>query len=339
MFHMKQWKIEKTLKDIVSQVKERPSASILVVGDIILDHYQYGKVERISPEAPVPIVLIQNEEYKLGGAANVANNLSALGEHPHLIGVVGKDLDAKEIEGLVKQKTIPCNLISSDKCPTIKKTRIIAQNQQVLRLDREVSNTSHWDIVYPVLSKFKDKFELIIISDYGKGVVGRELLEELSNWKTLLLIDPKKRNFNNYKGCFLLTPNRKEAEELSGVVLNNRESIIEAGRLILKKTNAENLLITLGSEGMVLFESGGGDVFHLPAISRRVFDVTGAGDTVLSAIALGLSKGLSLIESCVFANICAGIVVGKVGTSVVLWEDIEPLNGKWESYLKLNKWV
>jgi len=335
---MKQYQRKIYLNNIISHIKQTQAKPVLIIGDIMLDHYVYGVVNRISPEAPVPIVEITFEEFKLGGAANVANNLSALGEEPLLIGVIGHDEDGSKLKKILNEKSIPHRLVELKDFPTTKKTRIIAQNQQVIRLDRENYSVNHWPHLKNVLLKSKNKFEIVVISDYGKGVVEKELLYEISNWKCMVLIDPKKRNFSNYQSSYLITPNRAEAEELSKIPISNQNDIIQAGKKILKKIKTQNLLITLGSDGMVLFEKRGERIIHLPAMARKVYDVTGAGDTVLSAVAFGLSKGLSLLDSCIFANICAGIVVGKLGTSVPLWEEIEPINGKWEEYLNIELW-
>ncbi len=326
------------LDELLENIKNNKGKRILIVGDIILDHYLYGNVERISPEAPVPIVRIEAEEYKLGGAANVANNIISLGGIVLLVGIVGDGQEGNILKRLLGEKGIENVLIEIKEVPVIEKTRIIAQSQHLLRIDREDDSKDLSPHLKEVVREFCYESSCVVVSDYGKGSVGKSILDVLENCPSKVLIDPKMRNYINYKGPFLITPNKKEAEEMSGIKIVDKESIIKAGFKIIKNTRASNLLITLGGKGMVLFEDSGNRVVHLPAMARKVYDVTGAGDTVLSGIALGLSKGASLLDCCIFANICAGIVVGKMGTSTPLWGEIIEDGKKWSSYFKIEVW-
>ena len=338
MFHMKQLMTTTSIVELLNTLHKRDCEPILIVGDVMLDHYQYGKVERISPEAPVPIVNIKSEEFKLGGAANVANNITKLKGTTYLIGVIGDDLNGDVLLKLLNKNKIPNTLLKKKDYFTTTKTRIIAKSQQLLRIDKE---QIHHDFSYhltKIVQKFLPEFKIIIISDYGKGAIGKSLIDMLCSSSALVLIDPKERNFKNYRKPFIMTPNKKEAEDLSGIHIDTKESLLKAGEIIIEKTGTTNLLITLGEQGMVLFENKGKLVLHLPALTRKVYDVTGAGDTVLSALALGLSKKMSLIESCIFANICAGIVVGKMGTSYPEWQEIFDNSNKWKKYLQIKPW-
>ncbi len=335
---MKQIPNKHSLPSLIEKIKKISSVPIAVIGDVMLDHYIYGKVERVSPEAPVPILNIEYEKYIPGGAANVVNNLHSLGASGYLIGIVGKDREANILKELLKKRGIDFNLIEQDDFITITKTRLIAKNQQLLRMDKEKFFFKKPHKLKNVLTNILGNYKVIVVSDYGKGTISKGILEILRNSNSKILIDPKKRNYNFYKDCYLITPNKKESEELSGIEINTEKDILKAGYKIINKTNTKNLLITLGSKGMVLFENQGQKITHLPAMARNVFDVTGAGDTVIATIALGLAKGLSLLESSIFANICAGVVVSKVGTSVPTWEELEPSNGKWNKYLKIESW-
>ncbi|GAB6886597.1 D-glycero-beta-D-manno-heptose-7-phosphate kinase [Desulfothermus okinawensis JCM 13304] len=304
----------------------------------MLDHYQYGAVERISPEAPVPVVKIEKEEFKLGGAANVANNIKKLGGDPYLLGVVGNDRAGDVLIDLLFENKIHNTLIKIENHPTTTKTRILAKSQQLLRIDKESTSEDHSHKLLQVLHEILPTFQLVIVSDYGKGTIGKDVLLLLQNSKAKVLIDPKERNYSFYKKPFIITPNKKEAEGFSGIRITDKESLIEAGRKIIEKTECYNLLITLGKQGMVLFENQGNFVYHLPTLARKVYDVTGAGDTVLSALAYGLSKKIDIVKSCIFANICAGIVVGKMGTSFPEWDEIQSDSRIWDNQMKITLW-
>lgn len=319
MFHMKPFSLKKEkLFEIIERFK---GSKVLVVGDVILDRYQYGVVERISPEAPVPVVKIENEEYRLGGAANVANNLKELGADVFLIGSCGEDSFGEVLRSLLKKREIPCFLFK--KCMTTVKTRIISQGQHLLRIDREDVGEENLDLK-KISSLIKD-FEVIIISDYAKGFVSGSLLRLFLDWSesnhTKILIDPKERNFSFYKGFFLVTPNKKEASNWWGKKIETLDDVIKAGSWIKSNYFIKNLVITLGKDGMVLF-SEDGKMWKIKAMAQNVYDVTGAGDVVVSILGLSLSCGASVLESAFLANLGAGISVGKLGTATVSSKEI-----------------
>ncbi len=314
MFHMKPFLLKRErLSEVIEKLKGN---SVLVVGDIILDRYQYGVVERISPEAPVPVVKIEKEEYRLGGAANVANNLKELGGDVFLIGSCGEDNFGEVLKSLLKERGISCFLFK--KSMTTVKTRIISQGQHLLRIDREDVEEENLDL-NKIRSFLKD-FKTTIISDYAKGFVSASLLELFLDWSNSnqrkVLIDPKERNFPFYKDFFLVTPNRREASNWWGKKIETLEEIIEAGNWIKKNYFIKNLLITLGKDGMVLF-SEDRKVWKIKTMAQNVYDVTGAGDVVISILGLSLSCGASILESAFLANLGAGISVGKLGTAIV----------------------
>ncbi|MEJ5172749.1 MAG: D-glycero-beta-D-manno-heptose-7-phosphate kinase [Hydrogenothermaceae bacterium] len=298
---------------LIDRFKDR---KIAVIGDVILDKYLWGDVERISPEAPVPVVDVKRETYNLGGASNVAWNLSALGVKTVILGVVGKDENGKLIERMLLDKKITPNLIVDDSRPTIEKTRIIAVSQQLLRIDRE----SREDLSVPVKKDILKNLEVIssdvegfIISDYGKGVIFEEIVKFCVSTGKPVFVDPKPKNFNLYRNITIMTPNKKEAYEC--VKASGSVPLEEVGYRIIQQLSMDTLLITLGSEGMALFE--GKSVKRIPARAKKVFDVTGAGDTVISILAASKLSGGSWEESATLANYGAGYVVGEIGTAVV----------------------
>lgn len=308
------YKIRTDILDNVSQNK------IIIIGDVMLDHYIYGSVDRISPEAPVPVVSVDNEEYKLGGAGNVASNINAMHGVSKLIGVAGDDQYSDVISQLLSNIEMDCTIIKDPSRPTTLKSRIIAQDQQVVRVDRE--DTA--GISPAILERIKEQLhanisggEIVIISDYGKGVICLELLEmlqKMSKEKGIrMLIDPKIINCSLYRDAFLLTPNLKEAGECAGVVLKSREDIITYGNILKNNLNLGNLLITLGANGMALFSDR---IYHVPAFAQKVYDVTGAGDTVISTLAVLLASGHDLLESCIISNYAASQVVMELGAAV-----------------------
>lgn len=300
-------------KQIIDNFKRR---KIAVIGDVILDRYLWGDVERISPEAPVPIVDIKRESVNLGGAANVAWNLSSLGVHTVLIGVVGKDENAKTLEVLLRQKKINPYLVYDESRPTTEKTRIIAVSQQLLRIDRESKGSLDKKVADKVIqhiNDIKDDVEGFIISDYGKGVVSKEVINLCVSTGKPVFVDPKPKNYHLYNRITIMTPNKKEAYEC--VKYGYEEPLDKVAKRIMEDLNMHQLLITLGSEGMALFE---GDKFiKIPAKAKKVYDVTGAGDTVISVLAASKLSGGDWEESASIANYAAGYVVGEIGTAVV----------------------
>ncbi len=301
-------------------------ARVGIVGDVMLDCYIYGSVDRISAEAPVPIVNVTNELLALGGAANVANNVISLGGIPEFISVSGDDTTAQQIESLLESNSIRYHLIKDPSRPSSLKTRIIGQNQQIVRFDKEQTTSISAVVRHNVLDSLEqtiDGCDCIIFSDYAKGLFGMELMKSI---RTLLsdkqkniriLVDPKPRNLDLFSKAFLLTPNAKEAGQAIGMgTPKTKEEIIRTGRAVLEAYPCENLLITLGSQGMALFCRTGG-IWHIPTMAQNVYDVTGAGDTVVATIGLGLAAGCSLLAACVLANYAAGLVIGKLGTANV----------------------
>ena len=296
---------------------------VLVVGDIMLDAYLMGDADRISPEAPVPVVRIESERYLLGGAGNVARNIAALGGVAPLAGAVGEDGSASQVRSLVNAEGIRSALIPFSGRPTTVKTRIMARRQQMLRLDQEDArpfSAAEQEAVLDVLAAELADHDVVILSDYNKGLVSAPFM---ARFRALLagcghpvkvLVDPKPGNAALYGGSYLLTPNTKETGECAGLPVRNREEILAAGRAILEKVGCPYLLTTLGPDGMALFS--GPDVWHVPTMAQDVFDVTGAGDTVIASVGLGLAAGLELLPACVLANYAAGLVVAQVGAAV-----------------------
>ncbi len=318
---------------------------VLIVGDVMLDHYVIGSVNRISPEAPVPVVHVTRENYLLGGAGNVARNIVALGGEPHLTGFVGRDPEGEVFRKLCRESDIPCSLYDSSDRPTTKKTRVMAHNQQMVRVDHE--NTAEvcendLNTLFDFLSKEICDYNVVILSDYGKGLLSEtffsrfwELLEECDH-KPKVLVDPKTVNYDLYKGVDLLTPNTKEAGEGASMIVKTKEDVLEAGKRLFGRLDSAHLLITLGADGMAIFESP--DVVrHVPSFARNVFDVTGAGDTVIATLGLGLAAGHDLLTSTVLANYAAGIVVGQVGAATANAEEVADAVRSWPKP-EINTW-
>ena len=303
--------------------KKFGDTGILVIGDIIADQYIWGRVNRISPEAPVPVVEVTNESLLLGGAANVANNIASLGGQAFIAGVIGRDDMGKTLMEKMREKNINTDgVIARDTRPTIVKTRVIAHSQQVVRFDKEIKS----DISRATLSslliyveKCLPKIKAIIISDYCKGLITRDLIKKLlriAGSKVLIAVDPKIGHFNYYKGVHLITPNLNEASVGSGINITDEKSLVMAGKTLMKKLDCGTVLITRGDEGMTLFEKNN-RITHIPTFAREVYDVTGAGDTVIAAFALCHSAGMSSKDAAIVANHAAGAVVGEIGTAVV----------------------
>lgn len=315
---------------IIGKFKDR---NILVIGDLILDHYIWGKVSRISPEAPVPVVEVTRESFMLGGAANVAHNIVSMGGRAAVIGVGGRDVAGETLIGMLKQKGVNCDGIFVENRPTTVKTRVIAHNQQVVRFDREDSKYVGGKILAGVLSYIntvRDGHHAIIVSDYKKGMVSRELIKGLlrktakgpgsGRAGTFVAVDPKIGHFDMYKGVSLITPNVMEAASGSNIEIRDEKTLLNAGRSLMKKLGCAAVLVTRGEQGMSLFQNR--EVTHIPTVARKVYDVTGAGDTVISAFTLAYTSGASMEEAAIIANHAAGVVVGEVGTAVATPEQI-----------------
>jgi D-beta-D-heptose 7-phosphate kinase/D-beta-D-heptose 1-phosphate adenosyltransferase len=293
----------------------------MVVGDLILDRFIWGRVERISPEAPVPVIEITRETVHLGGAANVAANLVALGAMPVPVGVVGEDEAGQALLGEFKRSGIGLEgIVHENGRATTVKTRIIAHHQQVCRADRETRAPvvgSTLKKLLEVSSRIIPDVSAVVLSDYMKGVLVTPLVDHLvagcQESRKFLAVDPKADDFCVYRGASVITPNKKEAERASGLLIADEQSLARAGARLLEKTGAEHVLITRGEEGMSLISREGH--FHLPTVAREVFDVTGAGDTVIATLALAVAAGATVREAAYLANHAAGVVVGKLGTA------------------------
>ena len=296
---------------------------ILVIGDLMLDEYWFGNSNRISPEAPAPVVNITKKEYRIGGAGNVALNLLEIGVNVTLVSSIGKDLDGKIIKDLLKKKSLVSHL-SINKCKTIKKQRIFSQDHQMMRLDIE-SNKEDYEI--KMSNDLKDKInksKLIILSDYGKGTLLdiKNIIKYAKSKGKLIIIDPKGLDFLKYTGATILTPNFKEFSAIVGTVINETDLKIKSKQLI-KKLKLDGLLVTRGKDGMTFITKN--NILHKQSPAQDVFDVTGAGDTVIAAFSAYLSDGKSFTESIEMANIAASIVIKKVGTATASRKEIEDI--------------
>ena len=316
---------EKLLK-IISQFRNK---KVLVIGDIMLDKYIWGNVTRISPEAPVQVVSVQAESYAPGGAANVANNIAAIGSCSYMLGIVGKDVANEILLREIKKRNIKTDgIIIDEKKPTIQKVRIIGQNQQLLRVDYEkneyLNKETEKKIVDFATGRIKE-IDGIVVSDYAKGVVTKGLMRDIINLckenKKIIVIDPKPEHKALYKEVTLITPNSKEASQMANTEPEPENNILKIGKRILKELKSP-VLITRGEKGMALFETNG-KIMNIPTKAKEVYDVTGAGDTVIAIVALALTAGATLRQAAIIANHAAGIVVGKVGTSTLTINELK----------------
>jgi D-beta-D-heptose 7-phosphate kinase/D-beta-D-heptose 1-phosphate adenosyltransferase len=314
------------LEELLKAFKRR---KLLVVGDLILDEYVWGEVDRISPEAPVPVVLVKSKTYRLGGATNVANNVRSLEGTTIVAGLVGRDLAAKKLLRRLREAHILTDgVFKVPERPTTVKSRIIARNQQIIRIDEEESNhvdPRGIDSLLGYVAGAIGDVDGMILSDYGKGLFSREMVKELiglaRRHDLIVTVDPKEDHFDLYEGASLVTPNQTEAEGAVGMSLTDRDSLISGGQALREKIGCRALLITRGSEGMSLFQDDG-VVYHGPTRARQVYDVTGAGDTVIAAATLALAAGAGYREAVTIANHAAGVVVGKLGTSQATPQEI-----------------
>lgn len=304
------------ITDLLANIEGR---NIAVVGDVMLDQYFWGEVSRVSPEAPVPVIDITDETYHLGGAANVAQNLISLGMTPTLCGLLGDDNRGKRfVEICDELNIISSGLYKSPDRITTVKTRIIGNNQQIARLDREVKtpiNKIEEKYIYEQISKINN-LAGIIFEDYDKGTISKNLIDMIMNFSKAknipVFIDPKLVNFENYHDATLFKPNKKETEAGLRIILQNKNDVINAGNKIMKDFNIENVLITLGADGMMLFEKNG-DITSVPTIAKKIADVSGAGDTAIATLATMYVAGASLAEAAIIANFASGIVCEKPG--------------------------
>ena len=302
----------------------------LVIGDLMIDEYLWGSVDKISPEAPVPVVCIKKESHSLGGAGNVIHNLVAMGARVLAVGTAGTGKTGQMIFAKLKDLGIETDgIISEPQRPTTRKTRVIASNQQVLRIDKEIKKNINADTLEKLVNIIKDKIKginLIILSDYDKGLVTKELVKKIvslaKKYNILTLADPKSLNFSKYEHISTLTPNKKEAGLAANMDIISRDDLFTAGKIIMEKVNLDRLLITCGKDGMVLFEKKE-KPYVIESQAQQVFDVSGAGDTVISLLGLGLAAGATFKESAMVANAAAGIVVAKLGTATASLDELQ----------------
>ncbi|HEX6738109.1 MAG TPA: D-glycero-beta-D-manno-heptose-7-phosphate kinase [Vicinamibacteria bacterium] len=295
---------------------------VLVVGDVMLDEFVWGRVARISPEAPVPVVEVMGQSFHLGGAANVAANVRALGGEAVVAGVIGRDVAGERVrESLARAGVEDALAVAEDDRPTTLKTRIIAHHQQVVRADRERTDEVDAALERALVTRLEPALaaaHAVVVSDYQKGVVTarlmRALLARARRRGLPLLVDPKVRHFPRYRGVDLVTPNQLEAEQATGVRIRDEADLRTAAERILRQLGCGAVLVTRGENGMSLFPRGGRPV-HVPTAAREVFDVTGAGDTVIATLGLALGARARLPEAAVLANFAAGVAVGKLGTA------------------------
>ncbi|MEN8225827.1 MAG: D-glycero-beta-D-manno-heptose-7-phosphate kinase, partial [Bacteroidota bacterium] len=302
-------------------------ARILVIGDIILDKYFHGNVTRISPEAPVPVILKKYEKAVPGGAANVANNLEKLGARVMLVGIAGSDNNGQRLSAILEEENIATDVVMGDN-PTVTKIRIIGEHQQICRLDVEEDGPLSDKVkkaLLDTLGKQIRTHDLVVISDYDKGVVNPEsaafIIEEAKKNKIPVIIDPKKKDWSLYAGASLITPNLKEFREVCHRRGFDDDKLSSSGKDVRDMFNLDNLLITLSDKGMMLITSDGHH--HIDTVKKEVFDVSGAGDTVIATLAACMANGFDIKTSVEIANIAAGIVVGKFGTAPVSLEELQ----------------
>src|SRR5262245_10974339 len=312
--------------EIIERFKHR---RIAVIGDLMLDEFIWGEVRRISPEAPVPVVEVKRETRYPGGAGNVVSNLLELGAHAIPIGVVGADEMAKMLRDCFAERNARIDGIITDSSrPTTRKTRVVANGQQMVRADLEDRSPISTGIEDRVLAAFNQALpnaDAVIISDYDKGLltprVLRTVIESAQSRARIVCLDPKIRNFAHYCEVDVITPNQVEAERASGVEITDETSLGEAARRIRELIACKNVLITRGERGMSMLDAEG-EMTHIPTVAREVYDVTGAGDTVIATLALALTSGAKLNEAAIIANHAAGVVVGKVGTATVSRDEL-----------------
>ncbi|NOT69667.1 MAG: bifunctional D-glycero-beta-D-manno-heptose-7-phosphate kinase/D-glycero-beta-D-manno-heptose 1-phosphate adenylyltransferase HldE [Methylophilaceae bacterium] len=323
--------VQATLVDVVRNQFGTADAAkwVLVIGDLMLDRYLIGEVERISPEAPVPIVLLKQQNERAGGAANVAANLAKLGIKTRLAGCIGKDSEGGILLRLIAEMGIGTQgIVQSSQRQTITKTRILGGHQQMLRLDQEsraaFDGSESQQLQQGVNRQLADHPAIIILSDYAKGVLSAALCAEVIAFAKQnsipVLVDPKGRDYSKYAGASALTPNKRETAEACGVGLHDNEALIKAARALRAELGLDFLAVTRGEEGISLIEAN--EIQHIPATAKQVFDVSGAGDTVIATLAAGMVHGLSHQQALQLANIAAGIVVGKVGTVPITRQEL-----------------
>jgi len=328
---------EKRLKELKNNFKGK---RIAIIGDMMLDIYYWGDVKRISPEAPVPVLEVENEIFRFGGAANCALNIAKLNGIPEPVGVIGYDNFGTVFNSLLSEAKIPHHgIIEDDKRPTTTKTRVIADSQHIVRIDKESKETIKTTIEKKIIEYFntiiKD-IDGIILQDYNKGVLSDSLIKKIialaNQHKKLVTVDPKFNNFYSYKNVTVFKPNRKEAEDILGTKIKTDEDVSYAGNILLKKLNSKNILLTLGENGIAVFEKGKPEK-RMPTKARKVADVSGAGDTVISTLTIALAAGANIWEASYLANYAGGIVCQEVGIVPI---EIDKL---FDTILKETKWA
>jgi rfaE bifunctional protein kinase chain/domain len=316
--------------ELIPFISRFRNARILVIGDLMVDEYIWGHVSRISPEAPVPVVNVTSESLRLGGAGNVVNNIHALGGKAWIAGMVGSDdMGRKVLHDLRKMGVEAKGVVVQPGGITTVKTRIIAHHQQVVRYDREVVQEISAEQVEPILSLLEERIQevdAVLISDYGKGVICQPLMERVRSLTVgagkILAVDPKVKNFPFFQGITIITPNHYEAAQAAGRWVSSEEDLVMVGQTLLRQLQARSVLITRGEKGMSLFQEKG-EITHIPAVAKEVYDVTGAGDTVISVLTLAMSVGATPKQAAFLSNYAAGVVVGEVGTATLKASELE----------------
>lgn len=307
-----------------------PRARVLVFGDVMVDEYVWGTVSRISPEAPVPVVAVRSETVKVGGAANVAANIAALGGRVSLVGVVGNDVQAERLAHELELVGVQSDgLVVDASRPTTVKSRVVAGSQHIVRFDRESDLPLSALVRARTVEMVRERLpqaDALLISDYAKGIVGpqmvRDLLRLARRHKKLVAVDPKIQHMGLFRGVTVVAPNHHEAAAAAGIRIRGEADLLRVGEVLLRRLKVHAVLVTRGEQGMSLFESGK-PVTHIPTSAREVYDVTGAGDTVVGALSLALASGASMHEAAVLGNYAAGVVVGKRGTATVNREELD----------------
>lgn len=308
-----------------------PKKKILVFGDVGVDKYTVGRVSRISPEAPIPVVEVVRTVFKLGLAANVADNIKALGAKVSMVGLVGKDRGAQDFAALLKERGIKSQYLVADAArQTTLKERVVAESQQVVRIDYETPAKPDPSILKEVwgkLQKAVEDVDAVIVEDYAKGLVEvslcRQLVAAAEERKIPVFVDPNARSSTQpYYGCTVLTPNTSEAEALSGIRIVDQETLFQAGYRLLEEAHAKIVIVTRGRDGMAIFGRGEAEPILIPTFARDVFDVSGAGDTTIATLALAMTSGADIVEAALLANYAAGVVVGKPGTATTNVQEI-----------------
>ena len=316
-------------KKFESVIKKFSEKKIAVVGDVMLDKFIWGKITRVSPESPVPIIDVEKESEHLGGAANVAMNIKSLSSDILLFGIIGNDESGTHFKKILEKNKISTYGIVRDNRPTTVKTRIIAHNQHITRIDKEVKkkiSEKTENKIFSLIKKKIDEIDAIILEDYNKGVLTENLISKIIDLSLkknkIVTVDPKLENFFSYKNVFLFKPNTKEIENSLKIPVHTDSEIEIAGKKLLEKLNAKHILITRSENGMSLI-SRDGNIFHIPTIAKKIADVSGAGDTVIATLTLSLACGLSTLESAMLSNIAAGSVCEEIGVVPITKEKLQ----------------